>query len=91
MKLPPLPELPKRHFTREDVTGAVLWETEEGPYTADQLREFALAYGRAVQEECARVCERVILDWVDDSNKDTAEPLLCEAASAIRSTNRQPQ
>ena len=36
-----LPPLPVRHITREDATGAVLWESEEGPYTAEQMHEYA--------------------------------------------------
>lgn len=43
----------------------------------------ALARKEAL-EECAMTCEKVIKDWVDNSNRNTAEPLLREAAANIR-------
>lgn len=61
-----LPPLPVRHITREDVTGSVLWETEDGPYSADQMREYAQAYAEAAvlaeRERCAKLCETYLVE-----------------------------
>lgn len=46
----------------------------------------------AALEEAARICEQVAQDWCDASNRDTAEPLLKQAAANIRAAaNSQTQ
>lgn len=50
MKMPKTPELPKNGATFKQAMEAAC-------YTADQMREYALAYGNAVREECAKIAE----------------------------------
>lgn len=55
LMLPPLP------VTNVIVDG--LWEEQYGPYTADQMREYAKMAVEAEREACAEVCDDLAFDW----------------------------
>ena len=74
-----LPPLPVRHITREDATGAVLWESEEGPYTADQMIEYARLAVEQERERCAKLAESMM-----DPKDDGWDECLRLVALAIR-------
>lgn len=61
MNLPDLPALPEA-YTRMPKTipagAGVALLSVVNVFTEDQLRAFALQYGRLVREECAKVCDR---------------------------------
>lgn len=59
MRLPEPPPLPTSQMNVEvwdsEVRG--LHQANAAYFTAAQMREYALAYGAAVREECAKVCD----------------------------------
>lgn len=79
------------------------WWTERDPDTGQSYADcygspviaylaFSAAYaaGQAAEREaCAEICENIAALWIDDSNRDTALPLLNECATAIRNRKEQ--
>lgn len=57
--LPPLHELPKELEEAVRFAG----DTSTRDALRADIRAYALSYGRAVQEACARVCDQVAYDW----------------------------
>lgn len=79
-----LPPLPANHVARENALGEVLWESEEGPYTADQMREYGALCARMAREEAAKVCEGLIPEMEDGVREDSYAATALRCAAAIR-------